>query len=404
MNIRRMLLAFAALAAGAAPALRAQVELRGIGGTAPNDIWVVGDAPAALHWDGQAWNEMPFGVSRPGALNAVWASGPRDVFAVGEGGAILHFDGGMWSRMTVPTDRALVAVAGRSANDVYALAQSSNDREPPQLLHYDGRAWTAAPLPVAFRGNALALAGRDVVVAGFVYNDPQPTERRQVGVLARWSGGQWTTSGWDGQKVSDPVVGSAGWTRLTVAGSGMLLFGQREDGTAAIAMSTGGAWTLLPPAASAMSRTQVKWVGLAGDATPVALYDGPGFARYAAGRWAAVNPQADLMRMMTAQQAPGGAAAQQQQQMAQQQAMQQMMSNPYLMAARMAAFDMSHALAVWGTSAGDFYVATGEGRIVRVQGDQATIAYDASCSDPATAGMNPICQALQLMQQQKPPQ
>ena len=64
------------------------------------------------------------------------------------------------------------------------------------------------------------------------------------------------------------------------------------------------------------------------------------------------------------------------------------------MAVRMQAFDMSRARAVWGVSADDFYVATGEGRVIHVSGDQATIVYDAACADPASAGMNPICQAL----------
>ncbi|HXY68028.1 MAG TPA: hypothetical protein VEH62_01180 [Gemmatimonadales bacterium] len=395
MTTHRALVLAAGLAAGVAPALSAQVELRAIFGTSASDVWVVGDAPAALHWDGQAWNEMPFGVALPGSLHGVWASGPRDVVAVGDNGTVLHFDGGTWSTMTVPTSQQIVAVLGRGAGDVYALAQSSNDREAPQLLHYDGHAWTATALPLPFRANALALAGRDVVVAGFVFWDPQPNARRQAGVVARWSGGRWTTTGWDGQKVADPVAGAAGWTGLSTAGATLLLFGQREDGTTAIATSTGGPWTLLPPAASAMSRTRIQWVTLAGDATPVALYDGDGFARFASGRWTPVSGQGSMMQMMYGQAQPGATPEQQQAAIArQQQLMAQMQSNPMLMAVRMQAFNMSRALAVWGTSAADFYVTTGEGRIVHVVGDQPSIVYDAACADPSGAA-NPICQALQ---------
>jgi len=395
MTTRHALWLAVGLCAGLAPALPAQVELRGIWGNSATDIWIVGEAPAALHWDGQAWNEMPFGVSRPGTLYGVWASGPRDVFAVGDGGAILHFDGGSWSRMSVPTDRQLVAVSGRSANDVYALAQSSNDREAPQLLHYDGKAWTASALPLPFRANTLALAGRDVVVAGLVYFDPQPSERRQVGVVARWSAGRWTTTGWDGQKVSDPVVGAAGWTGLSAGGGTLLLFGEREDGTKAIASGSGGTWSLLPPAASAMSRTRVTWVTLAGDATPVAFYEGGGFARYAGGRWTVVSAQADMMRMMTGQPAPGATPEQVQQAAAErQQLMAQMQANPMLMAVRMQAADLSHARGVWGSGAADFYAVTDAGRVIHVVGDQPTIVYDAACADPSSAGMNPICQAI----------
>jgi len=385
----------AGLCAAAAPALAAQADLRAISGSSPTDIWVVGEAPAALHWDGQAWNEMPFGVGRPGTLTGVWAGGPRNVFAVGEGGAVLHFDGGSWSRMSVPTDHDLVAVTGRAPDDVYALAQSSNDREAPQLLHYDGKAWTATALPLPFRANALALVRGGVLVAGYAYFDPQPSERRQAGIVARWSGGRWVTSGWDGQKVADPVVGAAGWTEVAASGSTLLLFGTREDGTQAIATSNGGDWTLIPPAASAMSRTQVRKVTLAGDATPVALYAGDGFARYAAGRWTAVTGQASLMQMMGGQ--PAGATPEEQQQaMARrQQLLAQMQANPMMMALRMQAFDMGSARAVWGTGARDFYVTTSAGRIVHVVGDDATLVYDATCADPASAGTNPLCQALQ---------
>lgn len=395
MTTHRALWLAAGLTAALPAALSAQVALHAIFGTSPTDLWVVGDAPAALHWDGHAWAEVPFGVGHRGDLNGVWASGPRNVFAVGDGGTVLHYDGGAWSRMAVPTDHDLVAVTGRAAGDVYALAQSSNDREAPQLLHYDGKTWTAAALPLPFRATAVALAGREVVVAGFAYFDPQPTERRQAGVVARWSGGRWASAGWDGQKVGDPVAGAAGWTGLSGSGSTLLLFGQREDGTGAIATSSGGAWTLLPPAASAMSRTQVRAVFLAGDATPVALYEEGGFARFTGGRWAVVSAQAAMMQMYG--QAQPGATPEQQQAAAarQQQLMAQLQANPMLMAVRMQAYNLNRTRGVWGASAADFYVVTDEGRIVHVVGDEPTIVYDTACADPANAGMNPICQALQ---------
>jgi len=387
MKLRRMLLALAAFAAGAALPLSAQQSLNAVWGSGPNDIWTVGSAPVALHWDGHAWNEVPVGVKLEGSLEGIWGSGPRDVFAVGGGGMILHFGGESWTRMQSPSSEELVAVGGRGPRDVYAIAQSENDRQAPQLLHYDGTAWTATPLPFPFRATGLAVAGGEVVVAGFVYFDPQPKERRQVGVVARWSGGRWTTQGWDGQRVGEPVPGSAGWTRVSAGGGAVLLFGQREDGTQAIALSTaGGAWTALPPAASAMSRAHVRQVALAGDPTPLALYEGSSFARFTGGRWVAVSGQDRMMQMMSAAQQSPAAAAQ----------MQQMMMQ---MGARMAAYEMSQANAVWGTSAADFFVVTGEGRIVHVHGDDAMIVYDAACGNPAAAGMNPICQALQAKPQ-----
>ncbi len=412
MTMRRALLATAILIVAGAPAARAQADFKGIWGSGPNDIWVVGDRPVALHYDGTTWNEVPLGVNLNGStLNAVWGSGPRDVFAVGDNGMIIHWDGTRWARQQAPTSNQLVAVAGRSATDVFALAQSTDDRMPPALLRYDGRTWTATPLSIPFRANGMAMAGAELVVAGFVYMDPTPSERRQVGVLARMSAaGRWTLSGWDGHAVGDPVVGGGGWTGFTTAGPAMLLYGQRDDGTPVMALSTGGAFTTLPPAASAMTNTRIERVLLVGDATPVALYDGPGFARFTGGHWAAVsgvpNIQQMMMQgMMAAQQAqqqprgqrpppPNPAQAQQQAQM------MAMMANPMMMAARVAAFDMSDANAAWGVSSADFYVVTNNGRVTHILADDATIAYDASCADPMSAGMNPICQMIQMNQQQ----
>ena len=395
MTLHRAPWLVAGLCAALAPALSAQRALHAIHGSSPTDIWAVGEAPAALHWDGRSWSEVPFGSGRGNSLYGVWAAGPRDVFAVGDGGTVLRFAGGAWSRMTVPTDQPLVAVVGRSSSDVYALAQSSNEREAPQLLHYDGRAWTASPLPFPFRASALALAGRDVLVAGVAYFDPKPTERRQAGLVARWTGGRWVASGWDGQRVSDAVVGGAGWTGLSSAGAALLLFGQKDDGTRVIATSSGGAWSLLPPAASSMSNLQVRRVALVGDGTPVALFDGDGIGLFKDGSWSVTSSQEVMRQMMYPQPQPGATPAQQQEAARrQQQLMAQLQANPMLMAARMQAYNMSGAQAVWGPSADDFYVATEGGRIVHVAAGQAAIVYDATCADPSTASANPICRAI----------
>ena len=397
MQMRRALALGAALVLGGTTAARAQASLLAIWGSGPTDIWVAGDARAALHYDGRAWNEVPFGVPLSGSINALWGSGPNDVFAAGDGGMILRWNGQAWTRMGVPTDRQIVAIAGRSATDAYALVQSYNDREPPTLLRWDGRAWTATPLSLPFRANALVLQGADVLVAGMLMNDPTPGERRTRGVLARLRAGQWTFSGWNGQAVTDAVLAGAGWSRIFVNGSTVLVAGERDDGSKVMAMHSGGAWTLLPPAVSAMSGQSIQMAFLAADGVPVALNDGPGLSRYTGGRWAPVTPPNPMaMAMQQAQQ------MQQPQNMQQMQQLAQAMQNPMMLGVQMAAFDMSYAEAAWGPSSNDFYVVTSTGRIVRVQGTSAAFVYDASCSDPMQASMNPICQMI--MQQQANPQ
>lgn len=386
MQMRRALVLGAALVLAGASVARAQASFGAIWGSGPGDVWVAGDAPAALHFDGRAWTEVPFGVPLSGTINALWGTGPRDVFAAGEGGMILRWNGQAWTRMTVPGDRDIVALAGRTASDVFALVQSSSDRDPPTLLHWDGRAWTSSALPMAFRANALALQGADVLVAGFVMADPTPSERRVFGVLARHRAGQWALAGWNGKAVTDQVLAGGGWSRLYVAGTTVLLSGEREGGTHALALSTGTAWTLLPPAVSAMSGARVSFAFLGADRTPVALNAGGGLERYAAGSWtAAVAPNPYTMAMQ-APQSP--------------QAIAQM--DPGAMALQMMGWDLGDTQAVWGPSSNDFYAAMANGRIVRVQGNAATVVYEAACTDPMQASMNPVCRALLQRQAQTP--
>ena len=386
MRLSRAAALGAALLLAGASAARAQASFDAIWGAGPDNVWVAGDAPAALHFDGRAWTEVPFGVRLSGSINALWGTGPRDVFAAGEGGMVLRWDGQTWIRMTVPSDRDIVALAGRTGSDVFALVQSSSDRDPPTLLHWDGRAWTGAALPLGFRANTLALHGADVLVAGFVTVDPTPAERRVYGVLARQRAGQWTLAGWNGKAVTDQTLAGSGWSRLFAAGTTLLLSGEREDGTRALALSTGAAWTLLPPAVSAMGGARVAFAFLGADRTPVALNAGGGLERFAAGQWTPVQAATRYSMAMQAQQNP--------------QALAQM--DPGAMALEMMAWDFGDAQAAWGPSSNDFYVVLSNGRIVRVQGSAATVVYEAACTDPMQASMNPVCRALLQRQPQTP--
>lgn len=373
---RRALLVGAALVLGGASLARAQEGFLAIWGSGPNDVWAVGGGRAALHFDGRAWAELPYGVPVSGGFTAVWGSGPNSVFVGGESGTILRWNGQAWSRMAVPTDRAIVALAGRSAADVYALAQSYSDTEAPTLLHWNGRAWTPTPLPLPFRANALALSGTGVLVAGWVMNDPTPGERRTYGVLARRVAARWVLTGWNGRAVTDRVVAGAGWSAVGVSGTAVLLAGERDDGERSLAISRGAAFTPLP--AVPASGGQLSSAFLASDGVPVAFLSGVGLARYTGRGWGIAGPGSET-------------GAQQMQQLGMDPTAQGQMA----VALRYAAWgDIGNTRAAWGSS-GDFYAVTEGGRVIRVQGSDARIAYDASCANPQMAMMNPICQALQ---------
>jgi len=133
------------------------------------DVWAVGENSAAgrdgcllEHFDGATWSvatcPAPAGA-RSARLLSVAEISPRDLWAVGyyttgssdtsqtSHALIEHFDGTKWS--VVPSPRVaigsglaarasdeLVAVAGRSADDVYAVSPDS------VVIHWDGNHWT----------------------------------------------------------------------------------------------------------------------------------------------------------------------------------------------------------------------------------------------------------------------
>lgn len=64
-------------------------------GSGPNDVWAVGSAGTALHWDGVAFT--PTTTNTKLTLGAVWAAGPNDVWTAGDTNLILRRTGAAWA-------------------------------------------------------------------------------------------------------------------------------------------------------------------------------------------------------------------------------------------------------------------------------------------------------------------
>lgn len=127
----------------------AAATLNAIGGTADNNIWVVGASNTVLRFDGQQWSPFmpaPDAPGGTGAWNGVYASG-RHVWLIGGGGHIRHFDGSQWiaeNQMGVD----LMSISGYG-DDIWAGATY-------RLLHRDptqGK-WSEA---MALPGNGYSL-------------------------------------------------------------------------------------------------------------------------------------------------------------------------------------------------------------------------------------------------------
>jgi hypothetical protein len=108
--------------------------LRGVWGSADDDIWVMPYDSPAQHWDGSEWSSA--GVMPDQAMLATGGNGARDVWAVGLGGTILHYDGDEWTPFESPTTENLWSVWGSGKHRAWAAGGAG------ALLHWDGEDWT----------------------------------------------------------------------------------------------------------------------------------------------------------------------------------------------------------------------------------------------------------------------
>jgi hypothetical protein len=107
--------------------------IRGIFGTASNDIWVSTYDGHLQHWDDNVWT--PVKDAPNGRLLGLWGANKSDVWAVGFDGLIVHYDGKKWTRVPTHTKEILWSIWGSSSNDVWVAGNAGT------LLHWDGKAF-----------------------------------------------------------------------------------------------------------------------------------------------------------------------------------------------------------------------------------------------------------------------
>ncbi len=149
-------------------------DLWGVWGAAPDDLWAVGGGglregdATLLHYDGNEWaeGELPsLQRARVFALYKVWGSAADDVYAVGQSGAALHYDGESWQELFVGASDDLISIWGTGPDDIVAVG----GRAAGILSRFDGRQWTTqslAPLP-GLNGVWLRTPTTAHVVGGF---------------------------------------------------------------------------------------------------------------------------------------------------------------------------------------------------------------------------------------------
>ncbi len=125
-----------------------QKWLFGVWGTAPNDVFAVGEAGTILHYDGAIGWQVQQAPTVDG-LMGIWGTGPKDVFAVGDNGTILHFDGLSWKSMSSGTSAQLLGVWGTGPKEVFAAGQDLASGNGV-VLSYDGTWSTVHTEPRVF--------------------------------------------------------------------------------------------------------------------------------------------------------------------------------------------------------------------------------------------------------------
>lgn len=139
-------------------------DLWGIWGANPTDVWAVGGRgrspgqATVLRYDGTAWTAAAVPeIQRPG-VNAwfkVWGTAADNVYVVGQNGACLHYDGSMIEEFGVGTSEDLISLWGTGPDDIILVGGRGNG----VLSHWNGMDWHTESISPAPGVNGIWMTG-----------------------------------------------------------------------------------------------------------------------------------------------------------------------------------------------------------------------------------------------------
>lgn len=89
---------------------------------------------------GDTWTEVPSGVTV--TLRGVWGSAANDVWAVGDGGTVIRWNGTSWATVVVTgVTENLQAIHGAAAGSIWAVGLNAT------IIRWDGTAWAVQDAP-----------------------------------------------------------------------------------------------------------------------------------------------------------------------------------------------------------------------------------------------------------------
>lgn len=130
-------------------------NLWGVWGASSDDLWAVGgnarsDGDATiLRYDGTSWTEVTIPELQKANVRAffkVWGTSADNVYMVGQNGAVLHWDGATLTEELVGASDDLIALWGTGPDEIVAVGGRSNGI----VSVFDGTEWRTenlSPLP-----------------------------------------------------------------------------------------------------------------------------------------------------------------------------------------------------------------------------------------------------------------
>ena len=123
------------------PRLNGRTTMRSVFAVSANDVWAVGHAGNAIHWDGQGWEPVHTGTQAN--LHRVWAARPDSVWMVGHAGTILEWNGQELVRHDAGFAADWRGIAANARRDVQLVGLLG------ALARYDGQQWVRPVAPNA---------------------------------------------------------------------------------------------------------------------------------------------------------------------------------------------------------------------------------------------------------------
>lgn len=145
--------------------------VQAVWGSGPDDVWLVGEGPRIVHWNGSTWNTVEPEGSDPFHLTTVWGTSKSDAWAFGNGlgqKLALHWNGAAWKPVEFPgISGSVSAVWGDAPNHYLATANGLYEgHNPLRCLRFDGSAWSPEGCPATDLRAVRGIPGAGIWAVG----------------------------------------------------------------------------------------------------------------------------------------------------------------------------------------------------------------------------------------------